>query len=404
MKIIHAHKYYYPRAGAERYMLSSMQMQEHLGHHPIPFSMQYAKNIATPWSKYFVTELHTEGDQLAGPLRLAAHAFWSVEAKKNMKKLLKEVKPDVVHVHNLYTHLSPSILSACREAGVPVVLSVHDYALVSANYSLWDRGRPMDLERLGLLATANTRFIKGSFAATLALDLITKLQRRFGMYRHVDRFLANSQFTANLLMRARFRKEKIEVVYPFYDERIDSVKKKRSVGKDVVYVGRLVRYKGVHTLIDVMKRMPKTRLRIFGTGPEEANLKRLANGCENIVFEGFVKAPRLWEEVQKARMVVVPSLWYEAFGLSAVEAMALGVPVIVPDHGGISEIVEDGVSGVRFLAGDTRSMKDAIELLLHDSALCTSMGEAAKVRAREISGPNEHIEKLLSVYEEVARR
>ncbi len=401
MRIIHAHKFFYLRGGAERYMLSLMRMQERAGHQVAPFSMHYSKNDPSPWSDYFVSELKTESG-IASPIKLIRRAFWSREAKKKMVKMIKDFRPDVIHVHNIYTHISPSILAACREAGVPVVMTAHDYALLSANYSLWDRGKPMNLDHLGLFATARTRFIKGSYLATLALDLINRWHRfRRHYVRGIDRFLANSKFTADRLADAGIPADRTEVTYPFLDATILDEPASGASGSDVLYFGRLVDYKGVDVLIDAMRSLPDAKLRIVGTGPQEGDLRLLAKDMKNVSFDGFLSGSKLWDAVRRARVVVVPSVWYEAFGLTALEAMALGRPVIASNLGGLAEIVEDEVSGRIVKAGDVGALARAIKSFTDDPSYANSLGEAARHRALELGDPEEHLERIMEIYREV---
>jgi len=403
MRIIHVNKYFCLRDGVGRYMLGLMKLQEQAGHQVVPFAMHYPKNNPSPWSGYFVSELKTESG-VSHPFRLVHRALWSREAKRNMARLIQDFKPDVVHVHNIYTHLSPSVLAACHEAGVPVVMSVHDYALVSTNYSLWNRGQPMDLNHLGLFATARTRFIKGSFLATFVLDVINRYHRLRGFYRkYVDVFLANSQFTAELLECAGISSEHTQVMYPFLDEALLQEQEGGSDDGSVVYFGRLVDYKGVDVLIDAMRTFPQTPLRIVGSGPQEQELRERAQDMPNVRFDGFLANDQLWDVVRRARVVVVPSLWYEPFGLTALEAMALTRPVIVSDRGGLPEIVEDDVSGRIVPAGDVERLAEALKSFLYDATYASSLGEAARGRALEIGDPERHAKRMLKIYQQVMR-
>ncbi|MBU0614052.1 glycosyltransferase [Patescibacteria group bacterium] len=156
MKILHAHKYYYMRAGAERYMLGLMRLQEKAGHTVAPFSMHYPKNLQSQWSEFFVPEMNTEEGGVNGFAALGQlkRAFWYGKASKRMSSMLDAFQPDILHVHNIYTHISPSILSIAKKQGIPVVMTVHDFALISANYALWDGTHPMTPEDLNIWRVA----------------------------------------------------------------------------------------------------------------------------------------------------------------------------------------------------------------------------------------------------------
>lgn len=405
MRIVHAHKYYYMRAGAERFMLDMMELQEQNGHAVAPFSMHYPKNLPSAWSEYFVSELNTEGKVSygLGAARQLIRSLWSREAYRKMSKMIDDFRPDIVHIHNIYTHLSPSILAACARHHVPVVMSVHDYGLISANYSLWDAhcDAPMDLDRLGLFATARTRFMKGSYMATFALELINRWHRWTGAYdRRIDHYHVISHFIEDVMERVGYDPKKMTMHHSF----TQPIKAQRSQDKGyVLYIGRLERYKGVHTLIEAMHAFPDVELKIAGTGSYEKDLRGFVADGQKVTFEGFVSGQALEDLRAGARVMVAPSIWYEVLGLVAIEAMSAGVPVIVSDRGGLKEVVEDGVSGAVFKAGDAGALKQALEPFVRDVSFARSMGEAAYARAAELVDPGRLYGQIIEIYEKVIR-
>ena len=386
------------RAGAERYMLGLSKLLEEQGHTVTPFAMQYPKNLPTPWDEFFVSELKTQGiGKGFGAIKQFGRAFWSGEARRKMGKLLDVFEPDIVHAHNLYTHLSPSVLSACNTRNIPVVMTIHDYAFLSANYALWDGDGVMDLNKLGVFATAKTKFIKGSYLATFALSCVQRLQMYLRMYdRYIDHYFVTSDFMIDLMVRNGFSKKKITNEGIFLD---GIPKRKQKDSGYVLYVGRLEKYKGVHTLIEAMRRFPETSLKIVGTGSYEKELKFLAKGNANIEFLGFTSGDALWHLMLSARVAVVPSIWYEPFGLTAVEAMSQATPVITSNQGGLAEIVEPGISGEHFEAGDVQDLAGKLEVFINDPMHASHMGEAARKRADQLSDPNKHISRILEHYE-----
>lgn len=403
MKIIHAHKYFYLRAGAERYMLELMRLQEEAGDQLAPFSMQYPKNDPSPWENFFVSELNTESGVASGlgAIKQLRRACWSRESADKFGKLLDVFQPNMVHLHNIYTHISPSILPQASKRGVPVVMTVHDYALVSANYSLWGRGAPMKIDQLGILATAKTRFIKDSYAATLALEFVYAWHRLKRSYdRYIDRYIVPSEFVADVLVHSGCLQEKIRVVpHPVFASCPD--RKTAKDGGYVLYVGRLEDYKGVQTLINAMRAYPNTRLKIAGNGSAESQLRSLAKEMKNVDFLGFVRGSALEELTRRARVVVVPSLWHEVFGLVVTEAMACAVPVVVSDAGALPELVHDEVSGRVFKAGDIVQLREVLKDVIVDSAYAWSLGEAGREMAQTRFSKQKHLEAITGVYNDV---
>ena len=134
MKIIVAHKYYYEKAGAERYVFDSTKLLEENGHEVIPFAMHHPKNKQTPWSRYFVSHIDFSHPSFFDILRIPFRMIYSLEAKKKFRALVREGRPDIVHIHNIYHQISPSILDVCREYAIPVVQTIHDYKMICVNY------------------------------------------------------------------------------------------------------------------------------------------------------------------------------------------------------------------------------------------------------------------------------
>lgn len=403
MRIIQAHKYYYLRAGAERYMLGLSKLLEEQGHTVAPFAMQYPKNLPTPWDEFFVSEIKTQGiGRGFGAVKQFTRALWSSEAKKKIGKLLDVFEPDIVHAHNLYTHLSPSVLAACNARNIPVVMTIHDYAFLSANYALWAGEDVMDLSRLGIFSTAKTRFIKNSYLATFALSFIQRLQFHLNLYdRYINHYFVSSNFMQDLMIENGFKKDKISIERLFLEDMPINAQQDEGY---ILCVGRLEKYKGVHTLIEVMKDYPNANLKIAGTGEYESELRSLAKGMKNVEFLGFVSGAALWNLMAKARVAVVPSIWYEPFGLVAMEAMSQATPVITSDRGGLAEIVEEGISGTHFKAGNVDHLSSVLKEFIHDPSHAASMGEAARVRANQISNPHKHVERIIDRYKRLIEK
>lgn len=401
MRIIHAHKYFYQRAGAERVMLGLMQRQEARGHEVAPFSMRYPKNESSPFESYFVSELETENGVRSSISQFQAfgRALWSLEAKKNMSRLIADFQPDIVHAHNLYTHLSPSVLAACHKANVPVVLSIHDYALLSANYALWAGDHSMDVTSRSILATAQTRFIKGSFTATFALDVIRAIHERLHLYdRYIARYLAPSHAVKDLFVACGYNEKKIFVDPLFFDAPIQ--KFKTDDDGYVLFAGRIESYKGADRLIEAMRYFPGTSLVVAGSGSQEQRLRKQAEG-RAVIFAGQLSAKELWEKMRRARVVVVPSLWQEPFGLVVLEAMAQGTPVVVSDRGALPEIVEDGISGAVFRADDPSDLVRVLEPYISRPAFALKQGRAAAERAETLGNPEAYTDRILAHYHAV---
>lgn len=407
MRILHVHKYFHSKDGASRYERGLMRLQEEAGHTVAPFAMHDERNEPTPWSEYFVSNIDTQSVALGfSALKQLGRALWSFEAKRKMENMLDVFKPDIVHVHNIYTQLSPSILSAIKKRGIPIVMTVHDYALLSANYSLWDapHSRSMDLSNIGILATTKTKYIKNSYSATLILELILKLHHVLGLYDGmISHYTTYSNFVKDLMVKKGFSPSKISVLGAFAEPLMASGAlpnvPKQSDRPSILFAGRLESYKGVHILIEAMKILPPSiHLKIAGTGPDTAKLKALAKNNPSIEFLGFVPGNDLWKLMAEATVVVVPSVWEEVYGLVALEALCYGTPVVVAKSGGLQEVVGDSQAGSIVPPNNPKALANAIKSILDNPELRSKMSENAIKRAHSIGNPQEHLAKVMAVY------
>lgn len=406
MRILHVHKYFHERDGAGRYLRTLMRLQERAGHTVAPLAMHDPRNDRSPWEGFFVSTLPTQ--QLGrgrGLLRQMGRALFSREAARQTRAMLHAFRPDIVHVHNLYTHLSPSVLFACRDAGIPVVATAHDYGFISGNYGLWDGAAPLAADA-GLLATARTRFIKGSFFATFGADVVLRVQRRLGWWEGlIARFFSYSRSVRDAYVAAGIPQEKIIVVPPAAETLVRSIPPRdpRTLGTGAFFAGRLEDYKGVRIVLDAARKLPKIPFAFAGSGPLEQELRHAAAELPNVTFLGFLAGEAIWEEMLRSRVVLMPSLSPEPFGLVAYEAQALGVPCSVSDRGGLPEVVEDGVTGFITPAGDAVALARAIEKLHANSALAKKMGIAAAARTGAMGDPETFLRTVMGVYQDVLR-
>lgn len=403
MRILHVHKYFHREDGASRYMVELMHLQEAYGHTVAPFVMVDPRNIPSPWSKYFVSNLDTR--RVAGGLgamRQLTRALWSREAAKKMEEVIKAFAPDIVHIHNIYNHLSPSILSVCRKHEVPVVMTVHDYSLVSANYALWTGGGVMGSSR-GVLATASTRFAKGSFAASLVLAVIHRLHRMLGIYgRTISRFMVFSHFMGQELKRANFSAKKIVELFPFSAPLLSGelpakVKKRQGV----LFAGRLEGYKGIGVLLAAAEKLPEVEFYFAGKGPQENKVIEAERRLKNVHYLGFLTDDEMWQQMAAAQVVAVPSLWAEPFGLVALEALVVGTPILVSDRGALPELVRDNTFGRIFKADDPGDFVRQLKKFLATPSTAETMGKKAKEWAKKMADPEKHVARVEAVYEEV---
>ncbi len=400
MKIIFANKYYFLKGGAERYLFDTQALLERHGDEVIPFAMRGAKNVPSTWKWFFVSPVKTERVQFSSSgLKTAGRMMYSFEGRRKFSALLDATKPDLVHIHNIYHQISPSILVEAKKRGLPVVMTAHDYKLIAPNYSLFHGGTICERTKPHHFWRAVVhRCVKDSFLASVLAALEMTLHRVLGLWRDgVDLIIAPSRFLQAMFIAYGVDKEKIVHIPHF----IDAAAWTPVEGGDyALYVGRLSSEKGVDVLIRAAAAAKDIPVHIVGTGPEEARLKVLVEtvGATNVVFKGFLEGEALRAEYAGARFVVVPSVWYEVFGMIVLEAYAAGKPVIASQIGGLSEVVKDGETGLYATAGDAESLVNQMQMLWSDPATAKEMGRTGRAWIEKDFTPEEHYRRLMDAY------
>jgi len=406
MRIVFANKFYYLKGGAERYLFELAALLGRHGHEVVPFAMRDKRNLPSDWRRYFVSPVQTEKVSFSpGGLKTAGRILYSFEARGKFSALLDKAKPDLVHVHNIYHQLSPSILSEARQRALPVVMSVHDYKLIAPNYSLFHDGQICEATKPDRFWNAvGHRCVKGSRAASALAAAEMWLQRRLGLYgRNIGAYIAPSRFVQALLAEYGLDAAKVRFLPHFIDA---AAWTPRYEGEYALFVGRLSPEKGASVLIRAAARAKDVPVRIVGSGPEEAALVALARkyGATNVTFAGFKTGADLSAEYAGARFVVAPSVWYEVFGLIALEAYAAGKPVVASQIGGLAELVRDGETGILTGAGDADELAKVMSELWQQQRECAEMGRAGRAWVESDFSPERHYQGLMDIYRSVGAK
>jgi glycosyltransferase involved in cell wall biosynthesis len=309
---------------------------------------------------------------------------------------------DLAHVHNVYHQLSPSVFGPLRRRGIPVVMTVHDFKLVCPVYNLMSHGQICDrCIDGGLRNVVRHRCNRGSLAGSALVGAETWAHRRAGLYaRGVDIFITPSAYAGDALVRAGYRAAQIRVVPNFIDVEAWAPSDRRD--GYVAYAGRLSYEKGPDVLI---RSLEGTSLRalVIGEGPERESLERLAGELGvDVTFAGLQPKPRVRELLAAAAAVVIPSRCVENCPLTAIEAMALGRPVVASRVGGLPDLVEHGGHGLLVDHDDPEALRAALLELDDDPARAEAMGGRGRVRAVERHSAPAHLEAVLGIYAEAA--
>lgn len=400
MKILLVNKYFFLRGGSEASFFEEAALLEKRGHRVVHFAMAHPRNLHSPFSSYFVSRVDFEGS--ASWLRKAkagGRMLYSWEARRRLGALIKAEKPDVAHLHNIYHHISPSILPVLKKAGVPVVLTFHDYKFLCPVYTLYRDGGPCEECRSGrFIHCLQHRCSKRSYLKSAWNTLEMVLHHPvLHIYDLVDCFICPSRSLKNR-MAGRIDDRKLFVLPNFISESPSFGP--RSDGKTIVYFGRLSAEKGLLTLLRAVQGLD-ARCLIIGDGPQRTSLEKRARErrLDRVTFLGFRSAAEVRGYVRDAAFTILPSEWYENSPRAVLESFALGKAVVASRIGGLPELVKDEETGLTFQAGNALELKEKIIRLLHDPQKSEEMGLRARQLALEKFGPGPHYESLIKIFE-----
>ena len=353
MKILLANKFYYRRGGDCIYMLNLEQLLKAHGHKVAVFAMDYPENLDTPWKKYFPKTM--------SKVKAFTRPFGDGETKRKFSQLLDDFQPDVVHLNNIHTQLSPVIAELAHGYGCRVVWTLHDYKLLCPRYDCLREisGKLANCELCfngNKKACLEYKCMKGSKLASFIGYREAVTWNRERLEKATDVFVCPSQFMADKMVQGGFEKRKMKTICNFIDVekcRFSNTERTEITEKYYCFIGRLSHEKGARTLIEAANQLPY-RLVVIGGGPLMDELKAVAK--DNVEFVGF----KQWEDIKQlvgnARFSVIPSEWYENNPLSVIEAQCLGTPVLGANIGGIPELTE-----YTFVSGNVEDLKEKIE-------------------------------------------
>jgi len=401
LKILLVNKYFFMRGGAEAVFFDTAELLRARGHRVIDFSMRHPRNFSSFFSKYFVSEIDfRQSGSLSRKIKAGARLLYSRRAGRQIEKLVKKEKPRLAHLHNIYHHISPSIIPVLKKHGIPVVMTLHDYKLLCPVYTLFNRGEICVRCLPGkyywcLLKKCRNDSYGASLLNTFEMYLHHKI---LDVYGSVDIFISPSRFLRNTMEKCGFGNK---VYYlPNFLKPEDYLPDYAGRENRIVYFGRLSPEKGLFTLLSALKGLP-LRCWIIGDGPSREKLKERVEkeSISNISFRETQSPEKLKKLISKSLFVVLPSEWYENSPRSVIEAFALGKPVVASRIGGIPELVKDYKTGLTFEPGNAEDLRAKLELLSRDHGLAEKMGRVARKFVEENLNPEKHYRELMKIYE-----
>jgi len=331
------------------------------------------------------------------PVKALAKTIWNKNSYIEFKALLCEIKPDLVHCHNTFGIISPSIYYAASALGIPVVQTLHNYRYCCLNAILFRDGRVCE-DCVGSsfpLSGIIHRCYRRRLSASLGMFALQIIHRCVGTWKsRVAAYIALTESSRKRFSVAGLSNDKLFVKPNFTFD----MGERDNAGKDyVLFVGRLSEEKGVKLLVNAWNQPNDIPLKIAGKGPED----ELLRGQANIDLLGWVDSAKLVEYIKGAKFVVVPSVCYEQFPMAIIEAFCCGVPVLVSDHGAMADLVTKGVTGETFETGNASSLIAVANDMWSNDEVCVRMGMNARREYEMRFSAEENYKKLINIYEVV---
>lgn len=400
MRILIASKFFYMRGGAELVAINTRRMLLEQGHDVRVLAMQYPDNIPLPEQNTFPSEVNLFGS-LAGKLKGTLRMMGMGEARKAARKAIQTFRPDVVHMHNVHSYLSPVVAEEARKAGVRVVWTLHDYKPICPAYNCRRAdGTVCEDCFTSPGSVLRHRCMKGSLAGSFIGYLEALRWNRKRLEKIVDTYIAPSAFLGQKMIEAGFDKNKVKVLCNFVDpdkmEMLTSAGPATTTplhGKYFSYVGRLSQEKGVETLLKAaaMSGMP---VKIAGGGPLFDALKRTYGHREGVEFLGHLDAHDVAALLRGSLASVLPSEWYENNPLGVIESLSTGTPVIGAEIGGIPELIVRPRDGFTYPSRNVEALAEKMK----EAASTPFDRQAIATAAAERFGTEEHYRRLMGIY------
>lgn len=334
-------------------------------------------------------------------LEMAGKVVWNGESRRDFAARLRQFQPDLVHVHNTFMVISPSIYSACRDLGIPVVQTLHNYRLLCPSAVFFRDGKPCHDCESHLGHSVLHGCYRDSRTATASVALMLAWHRAAGTYHQlVDRYIALTQFSRSNFLRAGFPSERMMVKPNFVDP---DPGERTTEGAYALYVGRISPEKGIPTLLEAWRRLPEAiPLRLAGTGPLVEEVRRNAAAIgSHVKYLGQISGTQVLEEMKGARFLIFPSELYENFPLTLCEAFACGVPVVASKIGAMQEIVEHNRTGLHFEAGNPQSLTEQVLYAWRRRDEMRRMGGQARAEFESKYTAELNYSRLMEIYASV---
>ena len=394
MKILLANKFYYNRGGAEVYAINLEALLREHGHQVGMFSMQHPQNLPAVYEKYFPKEVDFMHIRKRDFFTYISRPLGAKEVNNKFLRLLNEFQPDVIHLNNIHSQLSPIIAEIAHKKEIKVVWTLHDYKLLCPRYDCMRKGKPCNLCYNNKIPVIRYSCMKNNCFASIIAYLEAMKWNRENLEKYTTTFICPSEFLRNEMISGGFNPQKMIKLNNFVDIRKITQPILRNKENYYCYIGRLSLEKGVETLLAAAKEIPFP-LRLIGSGSIENELKQKYKD-KHIIFEGHKSWSEIETIVRKAMFTVMPSECFENNSIAILESLALGTPVLGARIGGIPELIDENINGLLFESGKKDDLIHKIQLLFEKS-IAFDYKAIAQAAWAKYSAEN-HIRSLLKIY------
>ncbi len=403
MNILVVNWTWYPSGGDWTYVENLVNLYQQKGHHVIPFSMKDDRNYPSDYNDYFIENIdYKKADKrnLVTGVKVVMKSIYSMEAQRNLEKLLSTVKIDFAHINVIHHYITPTILKILKEKNIPIIWTLHEYTPICPDSIFVSHGQICERCIGGAFYNCITHSCKkGSYLASTVAALENYVHKYLNYYAYVDHYVCASIFQYEKYKQFSFFNEKLVQLYHGYN--YAAIEKAKLSGrpnneKYMVFVGRLEKIKGVHTLLMAMQKHKDIPLKIVGDGTQEEELKafKQTHQLNNVLFLGKQDRQETLQIINGSEFLICPSECYEVLGFTVVEAMALGKPVIGSAIGAIPEMVINNQTGLLFEPGNDEQLADLIGSLYADNNLILQMGKNAQLHINLLINTEKHFEGL----------
>lgn len=397
MKILIVNKFLYPNGGSETYIFEIGKQLRKMGHEVQYFGMEHEGRVVGNRVDSYTSSM----DFHSGAWKKLLYPFkiiYSVEARKKIRLVLDDFQPDVIHLNNFNFQLTPSIIYEIRKwerqqgKKTAIIYTAHDYQWVCPNHMMMipSTGEKCFQCRNGRFGNCTgNRCIHNSGIRSLLGTMEAKLYHKLRTYGKVDTVICPSEFMKSMLATDELLEGKLKTLYNFIDKDSCPEADKKDY---VLYFGRYSEEKGVRTLLKACTALPEIPFLFAGGGPLEKEI----SSCRNVRNLGFLRGEELKRIIRAARFTVFPSEWYENCPFTVMESQSYGTPVIAAHIGGVPELIQDGVTGELFEAGNAQQLTEKIKKIWENAELCEEY--TCNCRNVTFDSVEEYCDKLLNLY------